>query len=154
MDQTDGALHLERTVRRHLILGWSCLLVFLSLGIALELMHGFKVRFYLDVSNETRRLMWRLAHAHGALFGLINVVFALSVKLAPGGDAAWRRAASFCLAGAALLLPGGFFLGGLLVYGADPWIGIVLVPLGALLGLVGILLTLRGMLAATSGDRA
>ena len=52
--------------RRHTKLGWRLLLLFLTLGIALELMHGLKLRLYLDVNNETRRLMWTLAHAHGS----------------------------------------------------------------------------------------
>ena len=41
----------------HLCFGWWQLLVFLSLGIALEVMHGFKVGWYLDADHETRRLM-------------------------------------------------------------------------------------------------
>ena len=58
--------------RRHLRFGWWSLLGFLCLGFMLELLHGFKAGFYLDVSNETRRLMWTLAHAHGALLGLAS----------------------------------------------------------------------------------
>ncbi|HYQ14246.1 MAG TPA: hypothetical protein VEQ58_00755, partial [Polyangiaceae bacterium] len=44
-----------------------------ALGLGLETLHAFKVGLYLDVGNETRRLLWRLAHAHGALLGLLNV---------------------------------------------------------------------------------
>ena len=35
-------------------------MVFLTLGIGLEVMHGFKVAWYINVGMETRRLMWRL----------------------------------------------------------------------------------------------
>ena len=54
--------------------------VFGTLGLVLETLHGFKIGAYLDVSNETRRLMWRLAHVHGlkrlvaGLPGLVTVV--------------------------------------------------------------------------------
>ena len=43
-----------RLARRHLRFGWWSLLSFLTLGIALEAMHGLKVQWYLDVSNETQ----------------------------------------------------------------------------------------------------
>ena len=135
-------------VRRHLRFGWWSLLCFLTLGITLELMHGFKVGWYLDVSNETRRLMWRLAHAHGVLIGLVNVAFAATLWLIGGGAPRWRRLASRCLMAAGVLLPGGFFLGGIIVYEADPWVGILLVPLGAACLFAGVFLTARGVAAA------
>ncbi len=126
-------------VRRHLRWGWWLLLVYLALGIALEVMHGFKVGYYLSVANETRRLMWRLAHTHGTLFGLLHIAFAVTLKLAPSdGDPAWRRWASKLLTAGALLLPLGFVLGGVIVYESDPWIGVLLVPVGALLLLVAV----------------
>ena len=62
---------------RHLRFGWGSLFIFLCLGLTLELFHGFKVSSYLDVSNATRRLMWTLAHAHGALLGLIHIATAV-----------------------------------------------------------------------------
>jgi hypothetical protein len=63
--------------RRHLRFGWWSLFAFAALGLTLEVLHGFKVSAYLDVSNETRRLMWRLAHAHGVLLAVVNVVYGL-----------------------------------------------------------------------------
>lgn len=134
----------ERCARRHLVLGWRLLLVFLALGLALELMHGFKLRLYLDVSNETRRLMWTLAHAHGTLLALVHLAFAASVRAHSQGDPSWRRHASWLLTGSSLLLPGGFFLGGLVVHGSDPWIGVLLVPLGALMLLAAVASAARG----------
>jgi hypothetical protein len=128
----------ERCSRRHLLLGWRLLLVFLTLGLALEIMHGFRLRSYLDVDNETRRLLWTLAHFHGTLLALVHLAFSASVRAHSAGDPPWRRRASVCLTWASLLLPSGFFLGGLIVHGSDPWLGILLVPLGGLLLLVGV----------------
>ena len=118
--------------RRHLRLGWWALFVFLLLGTALETFHGFKIGFYLDVSNETRRLMWTLAHAHGALLGLVNVVAGLSLRVLPA-LAADRRVPTIStgLAAATALLPAGFFAGGVTFYSGDPGVGIALVPVGA-----------------------
>jgi hypothetical protein len=114
------------------------MLLFASLGLLLESLHGFKVGAYLDVSNETRRLMWRLAHAHGALLGVVHILFGLNAQSA--GDAGLPRAGliSTSLIGAAVLLPGGFFLGGVAFYSGDPGLGIVLVPPGAILLLVAL----------------
>ena len=144
-----------RFARRHLRWGWWSLLLFLTLGITLEALHGFKVRWYLDVSNETRRLMWTLAHAHGVLLALVNVAYGLTLRAGVGRAAGRRRLASACLVSAALLLPGGFFLGGLVIYEADPGLGILLVPVGAVALFVGVLLvaldTARGG-PASGGD--
>ena len=128
-------------VRRHLRFGWLSLLLFLSLGLALEAMHGFKVQAYLSVINETRRLMWTLAHAHGTLLGLAHVGFAFTVHCTPGWPARVRTVTSCALIGASLLMPGGFFLGGVWVYAGDPGLGIVLVPVGGIFLFVAVLLT-------------
>ncbi len=116
---------------RHLRFGWWSLLVFLSVGFVLELLHGFKAGFYLDVTNETRRLMWTLAHAHGALLGLVHVAWALCLRTFPDLGDGSPRMVSRCLVGASVLLPGGFFAGGIQLYGGDPGLGIAAVPAGA-----------------------
>ena len=126
----------------HLRFGWASLLLFLSLGIVLETLHAFKVGWYLDVSNETRRLMWTLAHAHGTLLALVHIVFGLT----PPSPRDGRKLASLSLIGASVLLPGGFFLGGLAVYGGDPGVGILLVPAGAVLLLAAVGATAWGQL--------
>lgn len=123
--------------RRHLRLGWTCLAIFVMLGMTLEALHAFKIGGYLDVDNSTRRFMWTLAHAHGTLLALINLAFTASfdrLRLAE------RRAVvvSHMLAGATVLVPGGFFLGGIRFHGGDPGLGVLLVPLGGVL-LVGAL---------------
>jgi hypothetical protein len=125
--------------RRHLSFGWWSLLIFATLGLALESLHAFKVPGYLDVSNETRRLMWTLAHAHGTLLGIIHVIFGLTLR-SMGTPAAWNpRRASLCLIGSSLTLPGGFFLGGVAFYSGDPGLGVLLVPVGGVFLLVAIL---------------
>lgn len=129
--------------RLHLRVGWWSLLLFLTLGMILETLHGFKVGLYLDVSNSTRRLMWTLAHAHGTLFSLLNLLFALALPLTPDWKGSSRALASKCLLGALALMPLGFFLGGVFTFGGDPGLGVLLVPPGALLLFLAILLTAR-----------
>ena len=131
--------------KRHLRFGWWTLLVFLSLGLGLEVLHGFKVGLYLNVSNETRRLMWTLAHAHGTLLALVNLGFAFTVRLLPEWSARERGVASVCLRGATCLMPAGFFLGGTFIYSGDPGLGILLVPVGGLMLLVAAFLTACGV---------
>ncbi len=130
-------------VRRHLQLGWSAILVFLALGLALEALHGFKAGLYLDVANETRRLMWTLGHAHGALLGVLQVAFALTVRASAAEERAWARRAGLCLSGATVLMPAGFLLGGAVIHGGDPGAGILLVPAGGVLLFAAVLLTAR-----------
>jgi hypothetical protein len=128
-------------IRRHLRFGWWSLLIFLTAGLALEALHGLKVGAYLNVSNETRRLMWTLAHAHGALLGLVNLGFAATARVLPAWPEFNKRFASGALLGATVLMPSGFFLGGLFIYAGDPGLGILLVPAGGLLLFAAVLLT-------------
>ncbi len=128
--------------RRHLRIGYVGLAVFLSLGAGLEALHGFKVGFYLDADNETRRLMWRLAHAHGTLLSLVHVLYALTLKATPG---AARPLASGALTAALILIAGGFFVGGVAVAGGDPNPDILLVPAGFVALLVSVVMTARAV---------
>jgi len=115
-------------VVRALRAGWCLLAVSLPLGVTLEALHGLKLRVYLE--SELRRELWRLAHAHGTLLGILLLVFA---ALAERHVAATRRAAvARDLVRGSILLPLGFFLGGVLNGEGDPSAGIVLVPLGAI----------------------
>ena len=136
---------LTLVVRRHLRFGWFSLLLFLSLGLALETLHGFKVQAYVNAMNETRRLMWTLAHAHGTLLGLAHLAFAFSVTCTPGWAPRTRNVASCSLVAASVLMPGGFLLGGVWIYAGDPGLGIVLVPVGGALLFLAVLLTALGL---------
>jgi hypothetical protein len=127
----------EDYARRHLRIGWWTLLVFATLGLVLESLQGFKVAAYLDVANDTRRTMWRLAHAHGTLLGAINILFALTLRSSAATAAAAPRI-SIALIAATVLLPFGFFLGGAVFYAGDPGIGILVVPLGGVLLLLAV----------------
>jgi hypothetical protein len=115
------------------VIGWWAIFVFSALGLLLETFHGFKVGAYLDVSNETRRLMWTLAHTHGTLVGVVNIAFAVTLPFAPGLGSAEGRLVSNTLLWSVILLPGGFFLGGVQFYAGDPGLGVALVPVGAAL---------------------
>jgi hypothetical protein len=125
---------------RNIRFGWWALLVFLLGGLVLELLHGFKVSWYLAVDVESRRLMWQLAHAHGTLVALVNVAFGLTLRAMPHTDT-WASWASPCLLSAAVLLPGGFFLGGFGIRPGDPGLGVLLVPVGALFLAAGVAFT-------------
>ncbi len=121
------------------------LTLFLSVGIALEAMHGLKVGFYLDVQNEARRLMWTLGHAHGTLLSLVNLAFAAAAPVAWRSERRGLTLASSCLLAATILLPGGFFLGGIRLYDGDPGFGVWLVPFAALLLLTAVFTTARSV---------
>ena len=125
-----------KDAQRHWSFGWWGLAIFASLGLALELMHGIKWDFYLDVRHETRRLMWTLAHTHGTVFSFAHLLFAATVHHFQLEDHARIRFAGRCLTGAWMAMPLGFFLGGLWIYGGDPGWGIVLAPVGGLLFIV------------------
>ncbi len=138
---------LSRLARRHVALGLWALLLFITLGAALEGLHAFKADAYLNAENEARRLMWRLAHAHGTLLSLLHVVFGV---LAGGGylkGSSLLRLSSGALSAALLLLPCGFFLGGVVLRGGDPGPLVLLVPPGAVCLFAAVLL------AALSLDR-
>jgi hypothetical protein len=134
----------RRLELRHLRVGWSALLLFASLGLALELLHAFKVPWYLGVASETRRLLWTLAHAHGVALALVNLALAATSRRLPRPLA---PAASLALVVGTILLPGGFFLGGLFVHGGDPGLGAILIPPGALFVLVSLALVVRACFA-------
>ena len=135
----------------HLCCGWWQLFVFLSLGIGLEVMHGFKVGWYLDADHETRRLMLTLAHTHGTLLGLVNLAFSWTLTRIDDWPESNLKIASWSLIGASVLMPLGFFFGGLFPYPGDPSLGILLLPAGAFLLLVSVLLTAMRITRTQSG---
>lgn len=130
--------------RRHLLLGWWSLLLFLTLGLVLEAMHGFKVQWYVGEDNVTRRLMFTLGHAHGTLLSLIHIAFAFSAR-ALRRTGSVSAASSWCLTLAGFLLPIGFLAGGLHTYHGDPGLGILIVPIGGLFLVIGVLMTALSM---------
>jgi hypothetical protein len=130
----------RRLARRHHLIGWCGLLVFLSLGIGLETLHGLKLGFYLDPPHRLRRLLWTLAHAHGTLLAVVNIAFAAGLTQLGRWNARSLRIASFLLIDALVLLPAGFFLGGIGHTEVDPSPWVLLVPVGAAFLLVAVAL--------------
>lgn len=105
----------------------------MTFGLLLEGLLGYKTPAYL--LDDTRRELFRLAHAHGTVLGLILLAAALSgqlFKVAP------PRAAWISLRLGAVLMPVGFLLAGLWHYESDPGLGIWLVPPAALLLIFGV----------------
>jgi hypothetical protein len=134
----------ERSIRRHLIEGWGGLFLFTCLGIALECLLAFKVPLYVDVESESRRLLWRLAHAHGTLFSLIHLAAAFSFgRFAERAFPQPAGLISGTLTAASLLIPGGFFLAGVDARAGDPGLSIALVPAGAVFLLIAFALAAR-----------
>lgn len=105
------------------------LLVSAPLGLTLEALHALKVQVYLG--SHLRRELWTLAHAHGNLLGILCLVMAVVGERCCPDPAARGRMLSALRAGA-LLMPIGFFLGGVLNREGDPSLAILLVPVGAL----------------------
>lgn len=138
-------------VQRHFRFGWWSLLLFLTLGLVLESLHGFKVQGFLAEQYEARRLVWRLAHAHGALLGLVHIAFAYTLTVT--GISSFKRArlASTCLNAASVLLPGGFFAGGIYIYDGDPGLGVFLAPIGGLALMVAVFCIACEVSASGSG---
>ncbi len=134
---------LELLARRHLVFGWWTLLFFLTMGLVLEGLHGLKIQSYLGVHADTRRLMWTLTHAHGTLLGVLNLGFAFMVSFARNWFSQPRSLASAFLRAATILMPAGFFLGGLFTYSGDPGLGILLVPIGGLLLFAAVFMAAR-----------
>src|SRR5262245_38299667 len=114
---------------KHLRFGWWALFAFATLGMGLELLHGFKVQMYLAVSNETRLLLWTLARAHRVLLPAINIIFALGIDAGRVPTRTVRRTSTVLII-ASLLLPGGFFAAGVAFYDGDSGIGVAVVPVG------------------------
>lgn len=126
----------DSATKTPLVVGWFLLAVSLPLGLTLEALHAMKVQVYLG--SAMRREMWTLAHAHGNLLGLLLIVFALAApRFLP--DESRRRRIGRTNALGAVLMPLGFFLGGVLNHEGDPSLAVVLVPAGGLLLLVGLL---------------
>lgn len=135
-----------RAARRHLRWGWWSLLFFLTLGMVLELLIGFR---YLGEVQEMRRTMWRLTHAHGTLLSLVHIAWGATLPMLGRSGLRLRALASPCLYAASIALPSGFALGGAFVKrgGLEPGIGVVLVPVG------GAVLFLAVLLAAIAASR-
>jgi hypothetical protein len=132
--------------RQALRFGWILLAVSLPLGMTLEALHAFKVQVYLG--SLLRRELWTLAHAHGNLLGILCLCYAALAQRWVASARA-RASISLWLRIGSVLLPLGFFLGGVLNWEGDPSLGVLLVPFGAVALLVALV---RAALSVGSGD--
>ncbi len=130
--KTMGGLEAD-LARRHRRYGWTALFLALSFGAGLEALHGYKVAEYL--LDPLRREFWSLAHFHGGLLALVNLIYVRWAE-SDGLSGPARNRASWLLILGSALMPLGFFFGGLIHYEGDPGLGIFLAPLGALCILV------------------
>lgn len=118
--------------QHHFAIGWVGLAIAVMGGVALDAMLGTKTGLYLDVENETRRLMWRLAHAHAAGVALVHIALGAYLNTTQAEVSFSLRMASRLISVALLLLPAGFALGGIQLFGDEPGLGIFLTPIGGL----------------------
>jgi hypothetical protein len=107
--------------------GWASIALWMSIGLLLEGLLGYKIPAYL--SDPHRRELFRLGHTHGTLLGILLVVAALVLER----GAAVPKAARQALRIGAVLMPAGFFVAGIWHTESDPGLTIWLVPAGALL---------------------
>jgi len=108
--------------------GWISLAAWIVFGLLIEGLTGFRSPVLLD--DSTRREMFRLAHAHGTLLNLVLIAAAICAKL---DLVRLGPIASLGLRSAVVLLPAGFLLAGIWHFKDDPGLGILLVPIGAVL---------------------
>jgi len=122
--------------RRARRFGWTALVAWACLGLALETMHGLKVSAYLD--DPVVRLVLTLAHAHGVGLALVVLVHSVAgVPLREDAPDGGRRAGGLLRAGA-VLVPVGFALSALGHAESDPGPAIWIVPPGALCVIAGL----------------
>lgn len=103
---------------------WWWIGVWLLFGLGLEGLHGLKISAYL--AHPVRRLMWTLAHAHGLLLSFLYLFVTTHLDQP-------NRA----FVAGVILMPLGFLLGGIAPTETDPFVGVYLAPIGALLLLAG-----------------
>ncbi len=83
----------------------------------------------------------------GTLLALVNLAFAAAIGSRPRIAEGHGVVASACLIGASLFMPAGFLLGGVVIHGGDPGLGIALLPIGAILLIAALALVARSMWA-------
>ncbi len=118
--------------RALLLQGWVSLAVWMTFGLLLEGLLGYKIPEYLN--DLQRRELFRLAHTHGVGLSIVLIVAAISLKTF---DIAIPRATTLALRIGAILMPLGFLLAGIRHTESDPGLAIWLVPPAALLNIFG-----------------
>jgi hypothetical protein len=112
--------------------GWMGIAVWMTFGLLLEGLLGYKIPAYL--SDAQRRELFQLAHAHGTLLNVVLVAAALCAK---NFTLEISTAARIALRAGTILMPLGFLLAGVSHTESDPGFAIWLVPPAALLVIFG-----------------
>lgn len=120
---------MDATLRKTAVFGWYLLAVSLPAGLTLEALHALKIQVYLG--STMRRELWTLAHAHGNVLGVLCLTFAAVADRFLVDAALVARSARFLRIGS-VLMPLGFFAGGILNFEGDPSLAVLLVPVGGL----------------------
>ena len=123
------------------IQGWLSLAFWISFGLLLESLMAYKSPAYLE--DPQRRELFRLAHAHGSVLGMVLIIAAIWAR---GIGARLSRLAVVALRLCAIVMPLGFLAAGLWHPESEPGLAIWLVPAGALsliFGLTSIALASR-----------
>jgi hypothetical protein len=116
---------------RMMLQGWVSVAIWMSVGLLLEGLLGYKIPSYLN--DLERRELFRLAHTHGTFLGLVLIAAALCL----GRGVSFPRAATLSLSIGSALMPLGFLLAGIWHPEGDPGPAIWIVPPGALLIIFG-----------------
>lgn len=111
--------------------GWISVAIWMTVGLLLEGLLGYKAPGYLGDSQ--RRELFRLAHTHGTLLGIVLVLAAFTAQR----FGAPPRLAQLGLQAGSVMMPVGFLLAGIWHPEGDPGLAIWLVPPGALLVIFG-----------------
>lgn len=122
--------------KKNLIVGGLWLAIFMFLGFILEVKLASGEPW---LSSETR-VLWRTAHVHGNLFGILNLVLGLLVNRL-GARRAFAASCWFAFL-AALLFPTSLFLGSF----ARP--ALYIAPVGGWLMILAWVLTAFGVITA------
>jgi hypothetical protein len=122
-DSIDELRALARRIGWTSLVGWACV------GLALEGANGFKLSSYLD--DALTRELCTLGHAHGV--GLALVMLAFGEAGLPVLATAARRPTLLLLAGGSALVPVAFLLSSIAHPEGDPNFLVWLVPIGALM---------------------
>ncbi len=115
-----------------LVQGWVSVAVWMTVGLLLEGLLGYKIPGYLN--DPQRRELFRLAHAHGTLLAMLLIVAALCAK---NFEIDLSRAPRLALQIGAVLMPVGFLLAGIWHTESDPGLAIWMVPVAALIIIFG-----------------
>ena len=95
--------------KKNLIVGSLWVMIFMVLGAYLEMQLGTDGK---EWQGSLARGMWKTAHLHGAIFGILNILYGLLIKSLNFEDKIINTGSIFAILGA-LLFPVSLFLGGI-----------------------------------------